>query len=141
MAESTTIATLKHKRDEIARSIIAYEKRLDQARADLAHINAAITIFAASGERQVLPPYVDVHRIFARGEAMALCKAALASGPMNTRQLALHVMKAKGLDSGDRVLAKAVASRLIHALRQQARRGLLDGTERVRGVRVWRAIS
>jgi len=27
MAESTTIATLKRKRDEIARSIIAYEKR------------------------------------------------------------------------------------------------------------------
>ncbi len=138
MAESTTIATLKRKRDEIGRSIILYEKRLDQARADLAHINAAISIFAASGERQVLPPYVDVHRLFARGEAMALCKAALAAGPMNTRQLALHVMKAKGLDTGDRVLAKAVASRLIHALRQQARRGLIDGTERVKGVRVWR---
>lgn len=56
MAESTTIATLKRKRDEIARSILAYEKKLDQARADLAHINAAISIFAASGERQVLPP-------------------------------------------------------------------------------------
>jgi hypothetical protein len=134
MAESTTIATLKRKRD--ASSIISYEKRLNQARADLAHINAAITIFAASGERQVLPPYVDVHRLFARGEAMTLCKAALASGPMNTRQLALHVMKAKGLDTGDRVLAKAVASRLIHALRQQAPRGNIDGEERVRGVRV-----
>lgn len=78
MAESTTIATLKRKRDEIARSILAYEKRLDRARADLAHINAAITIFAASGERQVLPPYVDTHRLFARGEAMTLCKAAPA---------------------------------------------------------------
>jgi hypothetical protein len=47
MAESTTIATLRHKRDEIASSIVAYEKRLAQARADLAHINAAITIFSS----------------------------------------------------------------------------------------------
>jgi hypothetical protein len=53
-----------------------------------------------------LLPYVDTHRIFARGEAMALCKATLASGPMSTRQLAMHVMKAKGLDTGDRVLER-----------------------------------
>jgi hypothetical protein len=39
--------------------------------------------------------------------------------PLNSRQLALKVMGAKGVDTGDKVLAKAiVASRLIHALRQ-----------------------
>jgi hypothetical protein len=56
-----------------------------------------------------------------------LCKEALASGPLNTRQLGLKIMAAKGLDTGDKVLAKAVAGRLIHALRQQCRRGLIDG--------------
>jgi hypothetical protein len=137
MAEIRTVTTLRYKRDEITAAIANYEKRLAQARADLAHINAAITIFLANGERQTLPPYVDVHRIFAPREAMTLCKAALASGPMNTRQLAQHVMKAKGLDVGDKVLAKAIASRLIHALRQQCRRGLVIGTEKQRGVRVW----
>ena len=124
------------KRDEITAAIANYERRLAQARADLAHVNACITIFEASGERGVMPSYVDVHRIFARNEAIDLCKAALASGPINTRQLAQHVMKAKGLDAGDKVLAKAVASRLIHALRQRCRRsGLVDGGKR-RGVRV-----
>ena len=44
--------------------------------------------------------YVDIHRCFKRGEAINLCKEALASGPLNTRQLALRVMAAKGLDSG-----------------------------------------
>jgi hypothetical protein len=43
----------------------------------------------------------------------------------------------KGLDTGNKVLARAVAGRLIHALRQQCRRGLIDGTEKHRGARVW----
>ena len=79
----------------------------------------------------------NIHRCFKRGEAINLCKEALASGPLNPRQLALRVMAAKGLDTGDEVLAKAVAGRLIHALRQQCRRGLIDGTEKLLGARVW----
>ena len=42
---------------------------------------------------------------------------------MNTRALVTHILAAKGLDGGDRVLAKSVAERLIHALRMQAKRG------------------
>lgn len=141
MAEIRTVTTLRNKRDQIAAAIASYEQKLAQARADLAHINASITIFEASGERQVLPPYVDVHRIFARGEAIELCKMALASGPMTTRQLAIYVMGAKGLDVGDKVLAKAIAGRLIHSLRQQCRRGRLIGETKIRGVRVWQLPS
>ena len=62
--------------------------------------------------------YTDIDRLFQRGELTAICKAALAQhGPMK------HILAAKGLDSGDRVLAKSVAERLIHALRMQAKRG------------------
>ena len=43
---------------------------------------------------------------------------AVASGPNTTKELALHVMAAKGLDTGDKVLAHAMAAPLIHALRQ-----------------------
>jgi hypothetical protein len=32
-------------------------------------------------------------------------------GPMNTRALVTHILAAKGLDGGDRVLAKSVAGR------------------------------
>ena len=71
------------------------------------------------------------------GELMTLCKRALASGPKTTKELALHVMAAKGLDTGDKVLAHAMATRLIHALRQQWRRGLISGEEMVKGARVW----
>lgn len=137
MSESSAVQILRNKRDEIAAAIANYEKRLAQARSDLAHVNAAITIFEASGERADLPPYVDVHRILARGEAMRLCKEALAEGALNTRQLALAVMKAKGMDTTDRVLAKSVAARLIHALRQQWRRGLIERKAIERGVCIW----
>ena len=136
---STTVVTLTTKRNEIEAAIANYEKRLTQARADLAHINAAISIFEASGERLSLPPYVDINRILARGEAMKLCKVALAEhGTMNTRQLALHVMEAKGMDTTDRVLAKSIAARLIHALRMQWRRGTIERVAIQRGVCLWR---
>ena len=46
-------------------------------------------------------------------------------------------MAAKGLDTGDKVLARAMATRMIHALRQQWRRGHLDGEGKVKGTRVW----
>jgi intracellular sulfur oxidation DsrE/DsrF family protein len=137
MAEIRTVTTLRSKRTEIIASIANYEKKLAQARTDLAHITAAIAIFEVSGDPEEIPPYVDIHRCFRRGETVAICKEALAQGPLNTRQLALRVMAAKGLDTGDRVLAKAIAGRLIHALRQQCRRGLIDGTEKHLGARVW----
>jgi hypothetical protein len=42
--------------------------------------------------------YVDLHRLFARGEMMRLCKESLASGPKTTKELALIVIAAKGLE-------------------------------------------
>jgi hypothetical protein len=47
-------------------------------------------------------------------------------------------MKAKGLDTGDKVLAKAIAYRLIHALRIQARIGKIAAIGREKAARVWR---
>jgi hypothetical protein len=107
MAEIRTVTTLKSKRTEIISSIAQYEKRLAQARADLSPVNACIALFEASGEPGALTPYVDTHRLFARGELMRLCKDALASGPKTTKELTLHVMKAKGLDVDDKVCTAA----------------------------------
>ena len=137
MAEIRTVTTLRSKRTEILASIKLYEKRLSQARTDLAHVTACIAIFEASGDGKELSSYVDTHRMFARGEIISLCKEALASGPKTTKELALHVMAAKGLDTGDKVLAHAMAQRMIHALRQQWRRGLIEGKGKIKGARVW----
>jgi hypothetical protein len=138
MAEIGTVTTLKYKRDEITRAIAAYEKKLNQARADLAHVNGAIRIFEQGGEGAFVAPYVDIYRMFKRGEMAAVCREALKDGPRNTRELALAVMATKGLDTGDKVLAKAIGYRLIHALRIQARIGKIVGIGRERAARVWR---
>jgi hypothetical protein len=137
MAEIRTVTTLRHKRAEIEKSITDYEKRIAQATADLAHINAAISIFEASGDPKGFPAYVDIHRLFKRGEPIALCKQALTDGPMTTRQLALYVMKAKGLDQGDKVLAKSIGFRLIHALRKQALRGGVVACGKHKAALIW----
>jgi hypothetical protein len=81
--------------------------------------------------------YVDTHRMFRRGEPIQVCKEALASGPKSTRELAIFVMESKGLDTGDKVLAKAVASQLIHSLRQQALRGRIVRSGKKGSAIVW----
>ena len=48
MSESRTVTTLRRKRDEISASIRLYEKKLEQARADLARVTAAIRMFSAT---------------------------------------------------------------------------------------------
>jgi hypothetical protein len=49
-----------------------------------------------------------------------------------------HVMAAKGLDTADKVLAKGIASQLIHALRMQGQRGKIVMQGKRHGVSVWR---
>jgi hypothetical protein len=138
MTEIRTVTTLIAKRDEIERSIANHEVRLEQTRADLSHVNAVISIFEAAGDLDTTTAYTDIHRLLQRGELGTICKAALAQhGPMNTRALVTHILAAKGLDGGDRVLAKSVAERLIHALRMQAKRGKIGEAGKQKGVRVW----
>jgi hypothetical protein len=133
MAESRTIETLEKKRNEILRAIAGYEEKIGQAQADLAHINATISIFGASYDGEATRPYVNLAGLFKRGEMVAIAKAALADGPLNTRQLSAAVLKAKGLDPGDKVLAKAIGHRLIQwaaatgARRQNRRRRPAQG--------------
>jgi hypothetical protein len=137
MAEIRTVTTLRSKRDEIAGTVQKYERLLGQARADLAHIEAAISIFEASGDPKGFPAYVDVHHLFKRGEQTKLCLTALAEGPLTTRQLALYIMKAKGLDQGDKVLAKSIGGRLIHALGMLRKQGRLVAKGRVKAAMLW----
>jgi hypothetical protein len=139
MAEIRTVTTLRYKRDEIVASIKLYERQLEQARADLAHVMAAIRIFEASGNPKDIPKYIDIHRLFRRGETWALCKAALATnGSMTTKELALELMKAKILETGDKVLARALGMKLVNSQRKQELRGQLVCEGKRKGVSVWR---
>ena len=50
-----------------------------------------------------------------------------------------RVMAAKGLNADDRVLAQAIALRIVQTHRMKARRGgVLDGSEWRKGASLWR---
>lgn len=130
---------LRRKRDQIRDAVAAYEAKLRECQADLAHVLATLRLFEASGEPADFPPYMDLNRVFRRGETTALCIAALeAEGPMDTRQLTQRVMAAKGLDASDKVLSQAIGLRVVQTLRMRAKRQKIDGSLRRRGVCVWR---
>jgi len=143
MAIPLSVFMLRRKRNEIRDAIANYEAKLREARADLAHVLATLRMFEVSGEPADFTPYFDLNRVFRRGETTELCMAALASeGPLDTRQLTQRIMVAKGLDASDRVLAQAIALRVVQTLRVRAkRRKGIDGSLRRRGVCVWQLTS
>ena len=138
MAERHTVTTLRRKRDEILHSIQLYERRIEQARADLVHIAGAIRLFQIGEGTKDLPCYVDVQKLFKRGESFVLCKQALTDGVKTTRELTQHLMKAKGLDTADKVMARTIGFRLVQMLRAQWRRKGVVMTGKRHGANLWR---
>jgi len=139
MADSHLVSTLRNKRDDIERIIAAYQKKIERARRDLANVNATLRLFEAPEGRTQFPVYMDTLRLFRRGEIVIICKAALAKeGPLDTRELALRVIKAKRLDTKDTVLRTSIAFRIVQAMRLQAHRGKVEALDKRKGVRMWR---
>jgi hypothetical protein len=139
MSEPIAVLALRRKRDQISGTIAHYERLLREAQHDLAHVNASLRLFEATGEAADLPPYVDLNRVLRRGETTRICMDALAAeGPLDTRQLALRVIRAKGLSESDKVLAQTVALRIVQTLRMRARRNKVECVAKTKGVCVWR---
>jgi hypothetical protein len=142
MGEPIAVLALRRKRDLISGTIAHYERLLREAQHDLAHVNAALRLFEATGEAADLPPYVDLNRVLRRGETTKICMDAIAAeGPLDTRQLALRVIRAKGLSESDKVLAQTIALRVVQTLRMRARRGKVESVTRTKGVCIWRINS
>ncbi len=130
---------LRRKRDQISGVIAQYERKIKDARADLAHVTAALRLFEVTGEAGELPPYIDLNRLLKRGETTALCMKALEDeGPLDTRELTARVMKAKGLDPDDKVMAKSISLRIVQTLRMRAHNGKIDKATMRRGVCLWK---
>ena len=140
MAESTTVTALRTKRDELERIIGSYEKSISAARRDLAHVNATLELLGRDGASNIYPSRLSIVRMFERGEIFCLCNnAALAAAPegLDTRELALAVIRAKGLDERDSVLRRAINYRIIQVMLRQEMRGRITGAGKRKGLRVW----
>lgn len=139
MSNPNVLKTLHRKRDDIENAIVTYEKRLAEARTNLAHVNATIRLFESATAPADVRVYQDIHRLFRRGELVTLCKAALAErGPLDTRELSAHVVRAKGFDEADKELRKAIAYKIVQALRMQLKRGAIGEEGKRNNVWVWR---
>lgn len=142
MTEPLSVSVLKNKSREIERYISETEKRLAQARTDLIHVNATIRLFEVNGERTQFPVYVNLTRMFRRGEIAKYAEEAIAAsadGTATTRQIAAHIVAAKGWDASDRALAASVATRVVNVMAMHVKRGKrFQRVGKRAGVNVWR---
>jgi hypothetical protein len=131
-------STLRRKRDEIAAAIAAYEVKIDAGRMDLAAVDRVIRLFDPAG-RDETAIYFELGRLWKPGEILAVCREALEQeGLLDTRQLALLVARAKGLDDQDAVLFKSVGIRVSRTVSNAMKRGLVANGGKRNGIRLWK---
>ena len=132
------INTLRTKADRLNGIIGKLEADLALARADLSHVIATIRLFEAPEPGEGFPTHMNLDRLFKRREIGLLCAEALKAGPLNTRELAAHVISAKGFDGDDRHLRTAIAYRIVQALRlQEKRAGKIRRVSKASNVILW----
>jgi hypothetical protein len=136
--EIRAATTLRRKRKDCERIAALYERQIARVRADIEAIDATISVLEGSGDPKKLAAHVDVYRLFRTGELIALCKTALQDGPMTLIEMITYIMRSKGMDTRDVVLAKNLERRLVNALGQQRRRMVIEGVRKGSAARVWR---
>ena len=140
MTESHLAKNLADKRKEIEAYIGSLEQDLEQARRDLSAINATERIFQARGPD--ITAYMRLANLFPCFELESShtpqCKPALRVSP-RTPWLA-HVIAAKGLDTTDKRLRKAITYKLVQLLRQWEKKRKIERVGKVGTVIVWRQL-
>ena len=139
MADPLVLSGLKRKRAEIA-GIIAYHKgQIRRQKANLAHIDAAIKLWAPATRPNRIPAkkvYIR-NRCFKPGELPRLCLELLrnATEPMTTAELGMAALARKGLSTDDVHTVRFAADRTSMVMAKLHKRGLV---ERIEGGRVLR---
>lgn len=138
MSDPQVINTLRNKAENLSGYIAKLEADVVQARVDLSHVLAALALFEAPDADTPYPMHHNLERLFKRREIVQLCTKALETGPKNTRELALSIIDYKGFNRDDRHLRKAIAYRIVQALRlQEKRRGPIRRVEKVANIITW----
>jgi hypothetical protein len=134
MTEKHVVSALRLKRAEISGHIHDLEKRIARQRANLANLDATFKLFSPGANPDVIPPKRVYRRTryFAHNELSRLTQVRTASGPLTSAGIAVAVMQAKGMSSGDAAFKEIVANRTLTMLRRLAKRGTVikHGTSR-----------
>ena len=147
MADPHVISALREKRALVAGLIEKLERKLEQHRADLTHIDGVLRLFQPDRDPDEIKPkrtYARRTRYFARNELSRLTLEALRDAGskllLSTDEIAGRVIGAKGFDAADGALRKAVGEQALTMLRAFRKRGTVEQVGLGRGVR-WKMAS
>ena len=123
MAEPLVVGNLKDKRAELSGIIDDLEKRINQHRADLVHVDAVLRLFVPDIMPETIAPKPPRRRSawFAPGELarMVLDILRVAPAPLSIKEITSQVMLRRGLDPHDARTAEQVRKLVNNALTRQ----------------------
>jgi hypothetical protein len=146
MADPHVISALREKRALVAGLIEKLERKLEQHRADLTHIDGVLRLFQPDrdpGDIKAKRTYVRRTRYFARNELSRLCMDALRAvdgALLTTDEIAGRIIAAKGFDAGDAILRKVISEQSLALLRSFRKRGTVEQIGLGRGGR-WKSAN
>jgi len=133
MGEPHVVSGLRAKQEEIRRRIRILQKQLTACRADLATMDRALYVFGEPAKYPKRP------QLFGRGERARIIFDALREAPdgLDTKELAIIVMKAKGLEL-DKAGLFQLRRHICIGLQRFLSKGRVKQGAMRNGVRVWR---
>jgi hypothetical protein len=138
--QPNVLYALTRKRAEIAGQIEHNQLALRHLIAELDHIDAAIRIFNPDIDIQAIrsKPVPPRHAAF-KGEVTRIVFKALreAKEPLTSRDIALRLMKERGLNPDDRELSVIMVRRICACLRVQKQKGLVRNAENLGNLQGW----
>jgi hypothetical protein len=144
MADSHVISALREKRALVAGLIEKLERKLEQHRADLTHIDGVLRLFQPDRNPGDIKPkrtYARRTRYFGKNELSRLCREALRDGDLtSTDDVAARLIELKGFDAADAVLRGAIRDQALTMLRSFRKRGTVEQIGLGRGVR-WKLVG
>ena len=141
MAENRAVSALANKRAEIAGMIARAQQQIGRFRADLAHVDATIRLFAPAMEPETIPAK-RIRQSDLRFEPGGLSRRVLdalrrAGAPIRAPDLVRAVMIDNGLDPADRADFAHVQWKVRDTLKRLSKRGLVASDGAGHGV-LWR---
>lgn len=145
MAESHVVSGLVAKRSEIAGIMQDYQRKIDQLRADLSHLDGAIKLFAPDYDLRTLPVKAvrDASCLFKAGECQRLTLDIMrqAGAPVSSRHITLEIIRRKELEASvetiERIQKTIIGSINTLVLRNIVIQDGMEGEGRHAG-RTWR---
>jgi hypothetical protein len=128
-----TLSGLITKRAELAGEISDLRTKLRQALIDLGHVDAAIHIFDPEFDIDTIAPKAStpLYHVSFRGEFVRVILDMMreAKGPVTTKEIALYVMRGRGLNTADEALVALFTRRTRALLYHYRTRGMIRGIQ------------